>query len=113
MVLGLLWCNVGVAAITADGFLKAMASGNAEVRELIKNNLIGINSGFMYSNVELKYMKKELIYCQPTLLRLNGDNLIDAVNDSIRHEKDKGNYIGEVPIGMMLMMHFKRVFPCN
>ena len=72
LVLGLLWCNVGFATITADVFLKGMASGNEEVRKLLENNLIGINTGFMISNVELIYMKRKPIYCQPRKLRMNG-----------------------------------------
>ena len=36
VVLGLLWCNVGVADITVEFYLKAMTGENEKVKEIIK-----------------------------------------------------------------------------
>ena len=114
VVLGLLFSTkASFGSITVATYLKGMKSEDTRVHTLIEQNLIGINSGLMYANSELRWEGRKQLYCQPKKLRLNGKNLISFVNDEIKFMEDKGKNVDKVPIGMMLTMHLKRVFKCD
>ena len=113
MLYFLLSTKASIAAITVDKYLLAMTSDNKKVHELIERNLMGINSGLMYANAELRFEKRKQIYCQPDKLAFNSQNLIQFVSDEIKFLQNKGMKIENVPIGMILVMHLKRVFPCK
>ena len=112
VVLGLLWCNVGVADITVEFYLKAMTGENEKVKEIIRRNLIGINSGFMYANAELNALKKKKLYCLPKKLIVNKEMLVSFLNAEIESYQDKGMDINKIPIGMVLLESLKKLFPC-
>ena len=114
VVLGLLLSTKTIFAdITVDKYLLAMGSDNKKLHEIIEKNLMGINSGLMYANTELRFEKRKQVYCQPEKLAFNSQNLVRFVNDEIKFMKDKGANLDKVPIGMILVMHLKRVFPCK
>ena len=113
MLYFLLSTKASIAAITVDKYLLAMTSDNKKVHELIERNLMGINSGLMYANAELRFEKRKQIYFQPDKLAFNSQNLIQFVSDEIKFLQNKGMKIENFPIGMILVMHLKRVFPCK
>tara|TARA_Y100001970_G_C13902986_1_gene684582 strand:+ start:6 stop:371 length:366 start_codon:yes stop_codon:yes gene_type:complete len=114
VVLGLLLSTKSsFGSITVAAYLKGMKSDDTRVHTLIEQNLIGINSGLMYANTELRWEGRKQLYCQPKQLGLNGKNLISFVNAEIEFMIDKGKDPSKVPIGMMLTMHLKRIFKCD
>ena len=114
VVLGLLLSgNANAGGITVKVYLDAMSRNNKELTTMIERNLMGINSGLMYANTELRFEKRKQVYCQPEKLAFNSQNLVRFVNDEIKFLKDKGANLDKVPIGMILVMHLKRVFPCK
>ena len=113
VVLVLLFCNVANAAITVKIYLDAMSRNNKEITSLIEKNIMGINSGLMYANNELKHSNKERLYCQPSKLKLNAKMLIAFLDTEIDNYIQKGIAVDVVPIGMLLVKSLKKNFPCN
>ena len=109
----LFWCNVSFALIDAQSYVKGMAGDNKEIHELLEDHLIGINTGFMWANSALKIQKRKPVYCQPGKLVINGKNLIRFLDDEIKELKEQGKFTGKEPIGMLLILHLEKVFPCD
>jgi hypothetical protein len=108
----LLWCNVSYSSISVELYLKAMSGDDKRIKSTIERNLMGINDGLMYANGELRSLKKEQLYCQPSKLALTSSMIVSFLDAEIESFKDKGIDISKVPIGMILLESFKKVFPC-
>ena len=112
VVLGLLWCNVSYAAISVELYLEAMSRNNEKITSKIEENLMGINDGLMYANSELRSLNKAQLYCQPAKLKLTSKMLVAFLDTEIESFIDRGIDISKVPIGMILLKSFKKLFPC-
>ena len=112
VALGLLWCNLSFADISVKLYLDTMSLNNEKLTSTIERNIMGINSGLMYANNELRHLNREQIYCQPRKLKLTSEMLISFLNTEIESFKDKGTDISKIPIGMILLESLKKVYPC-
>mgnify|MGYP003718068581 CR=1 FL=1 len=93
-------------------------------------DLITADGGFIWSNenfqeqeayklilgeiiTALKIQKRKPVYCLPGKLVINGKNLIRFLDDEIKELKEQGKFTGKEPIGMLLILHLEKVFPCD
>jgi len=117
LVLGLLWCNVGVAAISVDSYLKARKENEKKVQEFIDEHILGIGTGIFWSNASLqsehgKANKEKPMYCQPEIA-LGKKNYINFLDSEIAIQKKMGVLNGNEHIAMLIVIHLKRIFPCE
>ena len=118
VVLGLLWCNIGFAGLSVDSYLKAREGKNKEINKFIDDNIMGIGTGIFWSNVTINSKtgrdnNEKPMFCSPPKMSLTEDNYINFLDEEIEWRKEIGIPTGEQDIGMLIVMHMRRIFPCK
>mgnify|MGYP004047031677 CR=1 FL=1 len=116
--ISLMWCNIGSAGLKVDSYLKAREGKNKEVNEFIDNSIQGIGTGIFWSNTSIKSdfgkaNNEKPMYCPPQKLVITKENYINFLNAEIKEHKEMGILTGEEPIAMMIVMHLRKIFPCE
>jgi hypothetical protein len=78
-------------------------------RDDIKRILLATNNGFAWANADLKYRKREPLYCPPGKLALTGEQLIDILRRKVRHDPAFGSEY----VGLGLLFALQETFPCD
>ena len=118
LVLGLLWCNISLAGLTVNTYLEARKGKNKEVNEFIDNNISGIGTGIFWLNTSIKsdfgkINNEKPTYCAPKKLALTKQNYINFLDAEIKKQKEMNTLSGDEEIGMMIVIHLRRIFPCE
>ncbi len=114
----LLWCNVAFAGLSVDSYLKAREGKNKEINKFIDENIMGIGTGIFWSNVSInskpgKNNNEKPMFCSPPKMSLTNENYINFLDQEIEDQKNIGTLTGKEEIGMMIIMHMRRIFPCE
>jgi hypothetical protein len=80
-----------------------------EDRKHIDSLIGGMQTGLMRANVELKHRGEALLYCQPDRLVITDSQMIDMMRRAIKDDAKLGDY----PLGMVVLVTLKKVFPCR
>ena len=78
-------------------------------RKQIEQLIGGMQVGLMWANVFLKDRGQPRLYCQPERLKITDSLMIDMMRETM---KDKPN-LGDLPLGMMVLVTLQRTFPCK
>ena len=113
VVLGLLLSGNAYAGINVDSYLKARENKNKAVNEFIDADIMGIGTGIFWSNISIKANKEKPMYCSPPNMSLTNQNYINFLDQEIEDEKNKGTLSGKEEIGMLIIKHMRRIFPCE
>ena len=113
IVLGLLLSGNVYAGITADIYLEGRASKNETVDELLDAAIMGIGTGIFWSNISIKANEEKPMYCSPPNMSLTNQNYINFLDREIKYEKNRGTLSGTEEIGMLIIRHMRRIFPCE
>ena len=101
------------AGITVDSYLKARENKNKAVNEFIDADIMGIGTGIFWSNISIKANKEKPMYCSPPNMSLTNQNYINFLDREIKYEKNRGTLSGTEEIGMLIIRHMRRIFPCE
>ena len=111
--LGLLWGNISFAGIDVNSYLKAREKGNKEINKFIDTDIMGIGTGIFWSNVSIKANKEKPMCCSPPKMSLTNENYINFLDQEIEDQKNMGILSGKEEIGMMIIGHMRKIFPCE
>ena len=109
----LLCCNISFAGINVDDYLKTRANKNKAVNDFIDADIMGIGTGILWSNVSIRANKGKPMYCSPPNMSLTNQNYINFLDQEIEYEKNKGTLSGDEEIGMLIIRHMRKTFPCK
>ena len=101
------------AGINVDDYLKTRANKNKAVNDFIDADIMGIGTGILWSNVSIRANKGKPMYCSPPNMSLTNQNYINFLDQEIEDEKNKGTLSGKEEIGMLIIKHMRRIFPCE
>ncbi len=118
VIIFLMWSNIALAELKVNTYLKAREGKNKEVNEFIDNNILGIGTGIFWLNasIESKFGKannEKSAYCAPKKLAITKENYINFLDAEIKERKEMGTLTGEEPIAMLIVMHLRKIFPCE
>ena len=118
IVLVLLLSEISYAGIDVGTYLKARENKNEKVNKFIDDNIMGIGTGIFWSNVSIqsglgKANGEKPMYCSPSKMSLTQDNYINFLDEEIKFQKNLGMDNDKTDIGMMIIFHMRRIFPCN
>ena len=116
--INLFWTNIAMAGLDVDTYLNARENKNKEVNEFIDNNILGIGTGIFWLNASInsefgKVNNEKPAYCPPRKLVITKENYINFLDAEIKDQKEMGILTGEEPIAMMIVMHLRKIFPCE
>lgn len=112
VVLVIISCSasVGYCEVTVEQYLNAK-NEEAEIYSSYRVLIAGMGEGVKWSNASLEVRGDKPLYCQPQLLRLNGNNYIKILEEQLgRMDIEK---IKDHPIGFILMKGLVMTFPCK
>lgn len=118
ILINLLHINTCYAGISVESYLEARENNNKEVNDFIDDNIMGIGTGIFWSNVSLKSEQgkannEKPMYCSPSKMSLTKQNYINFLDEEIKYRSELGLDNKNVEIGMLLIMHMRRIFPCE
>jgi hypothetical protein len=118
VVLGLLFSGNSYAGIDVGTYLKARENKNEKANQFIDDNIMGIGTGIFWSNVSIKSglgkaNGEKPMFCSPPKMALTKDNYINFLDSEIKFQKELGVDNEKTDIGMMIIFHMRRIFPCK
>ena len=90
---------------TADWYIQRHAKEPKIVEVLVQHTYDGI----LWSEVYHKDLGGRKLFCPPTKLALNGNQLLDIMRQFLEAHKSSA----ELPMGLVLVMAVKDTFPCG
>jgi len=94
----------------ANEFLQQYATASSELKGMFYRHVIDVEDGLSWANVSLKEDRKEQpLYCVPTGLSLTGGQLMNILQKDVEETPSHG----KVPVGLVLLVALKKVFPCQ
>ncbi|MDC0953973.1 hypothetical protein OAR93_00920 [Pelagibacteraceae bacterium] len=117
-VLGLLLSSNAYAGIKVGTYLKVRENKNEKANQYIDDNIMGIGTGIFWSNISIqskfgKVNGEKPMYCSPPKMSLTNENYINFLDEEIKYQKNLGIDNDKTDIGMMIILHMRRIFPCN
>jgi len=117
-VLGLLLSSNAYAGIKVGTYLKIRENKNEKANQFIDDNIMGIGTGIFWSNISIqsefgKVNGEKPMYCSPPKMSLTNENYINFLDEEIKYQKNLGIDNDKTDIGMMIILHMRRIFPCN
>ena len=118
IIIFLIWSNIAIAGLKVNTYLKAREGKNKEVNEFIDNNILGIGTGIFWLNASIesdfgKANNEKPTYCAPRKLTITKENYINFLDEEIKERKEMGILTGDEPIAMLIVMHLRKIFPCE
>ena len=99
--------------ITADTYLKVREGNNEKEKKFVRDHIMGIATGVLWTNAYLYSKKMDEVFCSPDNMVLNTENYVNFLDREIEYRKKVGAYDGKDPIAMMILLHLVDVFPCK
>jgi hypothetical protein len=105
----LLWPGVAFAELDASSLLQKYDREGGDGRQVLSRYLDDMQYGASWVNAMLKNDKRTPLYCVPPTKVFNGEELVDIV----RHEIDRNPSEGKFPVGMIMFIALRKVYPCG
>lgn len=99
--------NVALGGMTIDYYKEI--SKDEELKHIATAYVTGLGEGFFWSNAALKANNKNILYCPPPKLKINGDVYMDILNQQI----NDGKYAKDTELGLVLFSGLRKTFPCS
>lgn len=95
------------AAISIEN-ARANYEAGGDRKEMLLFYLQSQENGLSWANVELEMAGREPLYCPPSKLNLNGENVYSLTNDYVT----KNDALSSAPFDMYVMRALYDAFPC-
>ena len=110
VVLGLLLSgNAYSKEITIQGYIDGKNHENMQIQRYVQGNVDGIYSGLAVSNA----LRDKKLFCVPSGLEFNTENLMNFIDNEIEISKSIGFYKPNHPIAFYLEQSLEKTFPCK
>jgi hypothetical protein len=108
-LLGVLMTSTANAEVTLKSFKATRAAGGHQW-DLMRIYLSGVSNGLGYANVELISQHKPPIFCQPGNLKINMENLLDIIDQTVaRANPPLGD---DAWVEGLILLGLEHTFPC-
>jgi len=108
-----LWCSNAYAELDVATYLEIKKKNDTQANNLVDSYISGIGSGLFWSNTAAGFQGGKELYCQPTGLALGLDNYVDFLDREIDQQINSGNLDDNNSVGMLILKHLQKVFPCK
>ncbi len=82
-------------------------------QETVEIYVLGLGTGYAWSNTVLENEGRPLLYCQPRTLSLTNENYIRILDAHIARIREYRSDVVQLPVAFVLLRGLVHTFPCR